>query len=283
MRDSGGKFVRRRSLLFVPGDDPGKIERAGRTGADAVVLDLEDAVAPGAKSEARHCVGEALRSGKLGTAEVVVRINPPGTPFFDDDLEALRAGPLPTLMVPKAQSAAEISSLADKLGERARFLLLVETPRGVADALAIGQAASTVEGLCFGHADFSLEMGLRGADVTNPSVQHARATLAIAAKANHLAPIDCVHLAIRDDPGFRDDTQLGLALGYEGRLCIHPRQVELANEIYTPSEAQLDYARRVVDAFEKSSGSAVVTVDGKMVDAPLLAQQRRLLMNAGES
>ena len=282
MLESDAGFVLRRSILFVPGDDRKKIERARNSAADTLILDLEDAIPPEGKDEARQCVREELQRGVEGNQEVAVRINPPGTPFFEADVELLRTNPGTTCMVPKSERVAAIASLAGELAKETALLLLIETPRGVADALAIGEAAPTIEALCFGHADFSLEMGLRGAEVTNPAVHHARANLAISARANRLAPIDCVYLDVRDDEGFRHDTQLGLSLGYEGRLCIHPRQVELANEIYTPTPDQLEYAKRVVEAFDQAEGSGVITVDGKMIDAPVVSQQRGVLARAAK-
>lgn len=275
----------RRSVLFVPGGDPSKIARAQQTPADTIVLDLEDAIAPEKKAEARACVATAIREGGFDQAELAVRINPPGTPFFDDDLAAVVDAPTAAIMLPKAERSDEIAAIADRLEASTVLLLLVESPLGIADALSIAGATPRAEALCFGHADFSLQMGLANTDVTNPVVHHARSAVAIAAKARGLAPIDCVHIAVRDEESFRTDTALGLSIGYEGRLCIHPQQVEIANEIYTPSPAQLEYAHRVIDGWERArrEGDGVCTIDGKMVDQPLVAQQQRVLARAARS
>jgi citrate lyase subunit beta/citryl-CoA lyase len=125
-------------------------------------------------------------------------------------------------------------------------------------------------------------MGLTEADASRGIIYHARCALVIAAKACGVAPIDCIHIAVKDEQAFRADTELGLRLGFEGKLCIHPRQVEIANEVYTPGKEQINYALRVVEAWERAEreGRSVFTLDGKMVDAPLVALQQRVLERA---
>jgi citrate lyase subunit beta/citryl-CoA lyase len=278
----------RRSLLFVPGGEPRKLEKARGAAADTLLLDLEDSVAPARKDEARGIVAAALRAGGFGDAEVAVRVNAPGTADFEADLEAVVAAGGSVLLIPKAESVESVAAIDARLrglgagGERVRLLLLVETPAGIARALAIGGASPRVLGLCFGHADFSLAMGLPASDSSRGVVHHARCTLAIAAKACGVAPIDTVFLDVRDDAGFRDDAQLGLDLGFEGKLCIHPRQVEIANAVYTPGEEQIEYAQRVVEAWGRAEaeGRGVFALDGKMIDAPLVAVQLRVLERA---
>jgi citrate lyase subunit beta/citryl-CoA lyase len=165
---------------------------------------------------------------------------------------------------------------------RVRVLALVESPAGVANAAAIAKSSPRVEALCFGHADFALLMGLAEADAATGVVYHARCALAIAAKACGLVPIDCVHLAVRDETAFRRDVEMGMQLGYEGKLCIHPRQAEIANEVYTPGPEAIAYARRVVEAWQRAEaeGRGVFTLDGRMIDAPLVAVQQRVLERA---
>lgn len=286
----GGRL--RRSLLFVPGAEPRKLERAREAKADTLILDLEDAVAPEMKAAARGHVVDALRSGGFGTTELAVRLNAPGTDDFVADLDAALYAGCRTLMLPKAERADEIARVAAAVsartgekggrGEQTALLLLIESPLGIANALALGSASALVQALCFGHADFSLEMGLREADASRGVTFHARCTLAIAAKACGKAPIDCVHLAVQDEAGFRADAELGLALGYEGKLCIHPRQAAIANEAYTPRPEEIARARRVIDAAEaaRAEGRGVFALDGKMIDAPIVAVQRRVLERA---
>jgi len=283
----------RRSLLFVPGAEPRKLEKAREAVADTLVLDLEDSVAPQQKVEARTHVAAALRQGGFGDTELAVRINAPGTPYFGADLEAVIGAGARTIMLPKSESVEQIVAVAQRLetlergfrethGAAAKLLLLLESPAGITNAFALGRAAPRIEALCFGHADFALSMGLTEADASRGIIYHARCILVIAAKACGVAPIDCVHLAVKDEQAFRADTELGLRLGFEGKLCIHPRQVGIANEVYTPSREQIEYARRVVEAWQtaKREGRGVFTLDGKMVDAPLVAVQQRVLERA---
>jgi citrate lyase subunit beta/citryl-CoA lyase len=281
----------RRSLLFVPGAEPHKLEGARKAGADTLLLDLEDSVAPAQKADARRYVVHALRAGGFGTAEPAVRVNAPGTPYFEEDLEAMVAAGGCSLMLPKAESPEDVTSVVETLEmlerrrgaeEIVKLLLLVESAAGVANAVAVGRAAARIEALCFGHADFSLQMGLAEADASRGVVYHARCAVVIAAKAAGVAAIDCVHLAVKDEAAFREDAALGLRLGFDGKLCIHPRQVEIANAVYTPRPEQIDYAGRVIDAWERAQaeGRGVFTLDGRMIDAPLVAVQRRVLERA---
>ena len=276
----------RRSLLFVPGGEPRKLERAREAAADTLILDLEDAVAPESKAAARDYVADALRAGGFGAAELAVRVNAPHTDDFPSDLDAVLGAGCRTLLLPKAERPDEIAralaAIDARGGQGVKLLLLVESPLGIASALAIGSASTRVEALCFGHADFCLEMGLGEADASRGVTLHGRCTLAIAAKASRVAPIDCVHLAIKDEAGFRADAELGLALGFEGKLCIHPRQAVIANEVYTPKAEEIERARRVIAAAEaaRAEGRGVFALDGKMIDAPIVAVQRRVLERA---
>jgi citrate lyase subunit beta/citryl-CoA lyase len=286
----------RRSLLFVPGSEPKKLERARESVADTLLLDLEDAVAPQQKDAARENVAAALRSGAYGETELAVRVNAPRTPWFEADLEAVVAAGATTILLPKAEERDEVARVATaaaaiasererdgRNGAAPHLLLLVESPRGVANALALGEAAApAIDALCFGHADFCLEMGLREADATRGIAFHARCQVAIAARAAGVAPIDCVHLAVKDEIAFREDALRGRSLGFEGKLCIHPRQAEIANEVYAPTAEEIDRARRIIEAAERaqSEGRGVFELDGKMIDAPIVALERRVLERA---
>ena len=234
----------RRSLLFVPGAEPRKLERAREAGADTLLFDLEDSVPPAQKVDARAHVAAAYpAAGGFGGTEAAVRVNAPDTEHFEADVEAVIASGGRTIMLPKAESADGVAAAAAVLRARervagradsVRLLLPHREPRGVAAAVAIGRAAPQAEALCFGHADFSLQMGLGDADASRGVVYHARCALAIAARACGVAPIDSVFLAVRDDVAFREDAALGCRLGFDGKLCIHPRQVEIVNDVYTP-------------------------------------------------
>jgi len=283
----------RRSLFFVPGGEPRKLEKARGVGADTLLLDLEDSVAPPEKDRARELVTAFLREGDYGGAEPGVRVNPPGTPYFEEDLEGAVASGASAIMLPKSESAEELGQIAERIGaleERSspgpngsvRLLALVETAAGIARVASLASATRRIDALCFGHADFSRDMGLAGADASQGVIFHARCALAIAARADGVAPIDTVCLDVRDEQAFRRDAQFGLQLGFEGKLCIHPLQVKIANEVHTPTNEQIAYAQRVLDASQKAyaEGKGVFTIDGKMVDAPLVAAQHRVLERA---
>ncbi len=281
----------RRSLFFVPGGDARKLEKARALAADTLLLDLEDSVAPAEKELARERVAAFLREGDFGGSEPAVRINPEGTPFYDEDLDAAVAAGAGAIMLPKAEDSAALARTAGQIRAAAEqagrtgsvaLLALVETAAGLVHAAALPAAAAEVEGLCFGHADFSRDMGLVEADASEGVVLQARCTVAIAARAGAIAPIDTVYLDVRDDEGFRRDAEQGRRLGFTGKLCIHPRQLEIANAVHTPAPEEIAYARRVVDAARAAAqeGKGVFTVDGKMVDAPLVAAQERILETA---
>lgn len=282
----------RRSLLFVPGSEPRRLARARDAGADTLVFDLEDAVAPAAKAEARSLVAAALRDGGFGACEPAVRVNAPGTPYFAADLAAVVAAGAAAIVVPKAERPAEVARIADLLDglERAhgrapgsvRLLALVETAAGIADAFALGAATPRLAALCFGHADLARDLRLAAADAGRGVLHHARCALALAARGRGLAAIDCVCLAVRDAEAVRADARLGLELGFAGKLCIHPHQVAIVNQVYTPTPAQIAHARRVVTAWRAAQrdGRGVLTLDGMMVDAPLVATEEQVLERA---
>jgi len=287
MVEANAELRLRRSLLFVPGAETRKLERAREAGADTLLFDLEDSVAPQQKAAARAQVAAVLRAGGFGDTEAAVRVNAPGTADFEADVEAVLSAGGRALMLPKAESAAGIQHVGEVLrhydrAETATLLLLIESPAGIANVLAIAAASPRVGALCFGHADFSLAIGLAEADAARGIVYHARCTMVIGAKAAGVTPIDCVHLAVKDEAAFREDAEIGLRLGFEGKLCIHPRQVQIANEVYTPAPAAIEHATRVVEAWQRAEaeGRGVFTLDDKMIDAPLVAVQRRVLERA---
>ena len=282
----------RRSLLFVPGSEPRHLAKAREAGADTVLFDLEDAVALDAKPRARALVAEALRAGGFGDSEAAVRVNAPSTPFCAADLDAVVAAGADAVLVPKSERPDELAHVAAVLTdlERAagrppgsvRILALVETAAGVAGALALAAATPRLAALCFGHADFARDMRLPAADAAAGVILHARCAVAIAARAHGLAPIDSVCLAVRDAEAMRADAALGLQLGFDGKLCIHPRQVAIANAVYTPTAERIAAATRVVAAWRQAAaqGRGVIALDGAMIDAPVVAAAQQILARA---
>ncbi|HYD47781.1 MAG TPA: CoA ester lyase [Terriglobales bacterium] len=281
----------RRSLLFVPASEPRKLERASTSEADTLILDLEDAVPPAQKAEARRRMIALVQSGGHGRSELVVRVNSLGSPAFQDDLEAVVEAGVTTILLPKADSAESVEFVVRKLEQvegdaereqQVRIIALVESALGIVNAAALGRSTPRLDALCFGHVDFASDMGLPHAESSHGVVLQARCTVAIAAKASGLGAIDCVCLAIKDEMAFREDAVLGAQLGYDGKLCVHPSQVRFANEVYTPTPEQVEYAARVIAGWRsaQSAGHAVFTIEGKMIDAPVVASQERILARA---
>jgi citrate lyase subunit beta/citryl-CoA lyase len=282
----------RRSLLFVPGSEPRRLERARGSGADTVLFDLEDGVAPNAKHDARALVAAALRAGGFGDSEAAVRINGVQTPHCDADLEAVVGAGATAIMLPKCERGEELQQIGAALSrcERSagradgavRILALIETAAGVVNAAVLAAASPRLDALCFGHADLARDLGLDDADASHGTLLHARSTVVLAARAHGLPPIDSVCLAVRDEAAIHADVALGLRLGFDGKLCIHPRQVEITNALYTPTAERIATARRIIDAARAAEreGRGVITLDGRMIDAPIVAAEERILARA---
>jgi citrate lyase beta subunit len=280
----------RRSLLFVPGGELRKLEGADSAGADTLIFDLEDSVDLGSKERARNLVVERLKAGSFDS-ECVVRINGCHTPYFDRDVLEVVAAGARSLMLPKcnpstlARARLHLASVEQQLALEAgcvRLLGLVETANGIARLPWLLDEPARLDALCFGNADFSLDMGLPDGDLCAGVVYHARCSLAITAVAAGVVSIDGVCLAIRDDDAFEAEARDALSLGFTGKLCIHPAQVPIANHVFTPTPDQIARARRVLDASSaaEQAGQGVFALDGKMVDAPVLELQQRLLDRA---
>jgi len=264
-----------RSYLFVPGNRPERFVKALSSGADAVILDLEDAVAPADKPAARDAVGGFIAGTQPAErARLVVRINDEATPWFADDVAMLASSGAAAVMLPKAERPATVATLraaCPALG----VVALVESARGVLNAQALAEAEGVVR-LAFGTIDFALDLGLSG----DPAgLDHAAAVLALASRAAGLPPpIAGVTADIGDDAVLRAEFERARSHGFDAKLCIHPRQVAAVHETLRPSAQALAWAQRVIAAIEGSSG--VVQVDGKMVDRPVELRARRVLAQA---
>lgn len=264
-----------RSLLFVPGHQGARFDKARASGADAIVLDLEDAVPPAQKDEARATAAQWLAAHGPDTA-VAVRINGAGTPWFEADLAACARARVAQVMLPKAEDAATLGRVAAAV-PGARLLPLVETARGLAALDAIA-AAPAVARLVFGSIDFQADLGIEG---EGEELLFFRSRLVLASRVAGLAaPVDGVSTAIEDATQVEAETRRARRLGFGGKLCIHPQQVAVVNAGFLPTPAQLDWARRVIDA-DAASGGAPVAVDGKMVDRPVVLKAQALLRAAG--
>lgn len=266
-----------RSLLFVPGHRPERFGKALASGADAVVVDLEDSVPPDAKARAAQALGGAWPT--LDPSRVLVRVNARGTPWHEDDL-ALCARLRPVaVMVPKAEHADDLqdAALQARAGERG-VLALVESAVGVANARAIA-ACPAVGRLVLGHIDLMADLGLQ-CDADERELDAVRFELVLASRlAARPAPVDGVTTAIDDEPQLIHDTRRGQRFGFGGKLCIHPRQIAPLHAALVPAPPQLAWARRVVAAVAAAGGGAV-RIDGQMVDRPVLLRAQQLLARA---
>jgi citrate lyase subunit beta / citryl-CoA lyase len=257
--------MRWRSILFVPGHRPDLAAKAPRRGPDVVVLDLEDAVAPASKEEARNAVREAA-ADLAGQVALCVRVNPPGTPWFEGDVAALPPG-LAGVVVPKWERVVDVGR---------PVVAGLETVRGVADARDL--LGPPVVACYFGAEDFVADLG----GVRTPGnleVLHARSSVAIAARLAGVPAADMVTLDYGDGARFTEEATFARALGYAGKLCIHPDQVPLANAAFTPSDDEVDRARRLLAAFD-AAGGAATSFEGEMVDEVVAALARAVLERA---
>lgn len=251
-----------RTFLFVPGDRPDRFAKAAAAGADVVVLDLEDAVATAAKDTARDHVVAWLAAGN----RAVVRINGARTPWYPDDVAAVR-DLADSVMVPKAESAGDFDGLPS-------VLPLIETARGITAATDLCGLLAVVRPV-FGSIDLAADLGVD--PLSRTALLHARSALVLAAAATGCAPpVDGVTTALSDVDAVRDDTRHAVELGFTGKLCVHPRQVPAVHEAFRPSEEEIAWARSVLVA-----GDGVAAVGGELVDRPVLLRAERLLRRAG--
>jgi citrate lyase beta subunit len=268
-----------RSLLFVPGNDSHKLETAFSAGADVVVADLEDAVPAREKETARRVVTERLADVRTASL-VAVRVNASGTPFQHDDLHVLAGLPLDVLVLPKATP----EGVAELPREGPPVVAIVESARGLKRAHETA-SAPRVAALALGAVDLGLELGLeRRPD--GQEVLFARSQIVLDSAAGGIrAPFDLVHLDTRDQEGLEHECRFARSLGFRGKLCIHPDQVEVVNRVFSPSEGELEHARRVVDVYEQGAaeGRGAVSLDGEMVDLPVVERARQVLAQAERS
>ena len=276
---------RLRSLLFAPASRPDVLAKLPRSGPDGVVLDLEDAVPPAAKAEARvHAatVGPALAAEHPDLA-VTVRVNALPTTFFAHDLEALTPG-LAAVVVPKLESATQVAEVRAELARRGLadlpIIAGIETVPGVVRAEEVLAAPGVVAGY-FGAEDYVLDLGGIRTEASTETL-YARSRVAIAARMAGVTVLDQVVTSLSDEDRFASDAAVGRSLGYRGKLCIHPAQVPWANAAFSPSAAELDRARRLLEAYDAAvaQGRASISFEGQMVDEPL-ARQARAVLAAG--
>lgn len=278
---TGWAEVAPRSLLFVPGDrSGGLLQKAGRSGADAVILDLEDAVAASRKESARDDAGTALTWGRPGPP-VLVRVNAPGTAWHDADVAFARRAGVDGVVVPKCTRADDIAAVAVALGGRTPVVALVESPSGVLAAPDIGAAHPAVAGLAFGSVDFAAALGV-GVAAARAQVDHARLHVVLAAAVAGIWAVDGPCLDLDSPESVGEEARAARAAGCSGKLVIHPSQVPPVHDAFRPTDDELADARRLLDAYGEmmERGEGVAAIGGVMVDAAVAAAASRTIASA---
>jgi len=284
-----------RSALFVPGNRPDRVDKAVHTNADAVIIDLEDAVPLSQKIESRGLVREKIATYR--EKKIIVRVNALNSEFAPDDFSEVISDGLSGIMVPKVETPSDIREIGSIVLEAEKkkgiepgsiFILpLIESARGVENAFAIASVKAEPDRfftLSFGAADFSLDMGI---NITRSGEEliYPRARLAVACRAAGLAPpVDTPFMIdLKDREALEADINRAVRLGFQGKLCIHPNQVEICNKLFSPTEKEVDHARKVIDAFEKAvaEGIAAIQLESKFIDYPVVEHSRRILKMPG--
>jgi len=273
----------RRSVLYMPGANERALEKAQTIPADALILDLEDAVAPDAKADARDRVCAAATSGAYGAREIAIRANGIGTAWHDDDLRAIAAAGPDAIVIPKINSADDVHRIEEALDaggapDHTRIWAMLETPIAILSAQEIASSSERLAVLVMGTNDLAKELQAAHVPGRQP-LQQGLGLCLLAARAAGKAILDGVYNDIKDDAGFLAECEQGRDLGFDGKTLIHPSQVEPCNTTFAPSADEVDKAGRIIAAFEEAeqAGRGVVTVDGRMVENLHVEQARRTL------
>lgn len=286
-----------RSYLFSPGDQPKKLDKAMQSGADAVLIDLEDSISPERKAEARQIAADFLKEAvtAINRPRLFVRVNGHETGLIDADLDVVMAGKPDGILLPKAEGGVSVMHLDAKLAVREAvndiadgatkiMALATETAAAMFVGGTYKGSSARLIGLTWGAEDLSAELG---AEVNRDKDGHfldpyrlARSICLTAAAAAGVQAIDTVYVDYRNEAGFRRETEDGRRDGFTGRMAIHPAQVPIINEVFTPTQAAIDHARRVIAAFAAAAGAGTVGLDGMMYDRPHLARANQVLARA---
>ena len=278
----------RRSMLFLPGNTPNIIVNGEILGADSVILDLEDAVAPTEKDSARILVRNAIGKMGFGKCEVIVRINSIDTDFWKEDVRAILPHKPGLIMLPKTGTAqdaltadAYITELEQKLGLPANsvgLMPLIETALGVENAFVIASSCERIFALFLGAEDLTADLRCKRTK-EGREIEYARTRLVVAARAADVEVYDTPFTDVNDDAGIWTDAELAKALGFTGKASISPRHLEAINQTFSPTLAEIDYAYEVLEAIEmaKAQGKGAIALRGKMIDAPIVARAQRTI------
>ncbi len=277
-----------RTLLFVPGNRPKMVEKAKGVDADALIFDLEDAVPPAEKPTARRMVREAIDSGGYSRYKLFVRVNALTTNLLPEDLDAIVCPNLYGIVLPKTEYKEGVDEVHLMLLEReqrlglpegqVKILPIIETVRGALNISQVAGCNDRLVGLTFGAEDFATDLGVeRSREGTEG--RYPLTMVALYARLTEVTAVDSVFSDVNDDEGLEQNAKLAKQLGFKGKFLIHPRQIEIVNRVFTPSEKEIEWAKRVVAAYDdaEARGEASVAVDGKMVDIPIAERARTLL------
>ena len=278
----------RRSMLFLPGNNPNMLINGNCLGSDALIFDLEDAVSPAEKDAARILVRNTMRYMDFYGCELIVRINSIDTPYWQEDLKTILPCKPDLILLPKTGSAADVvmadnymTQLEEALGMEPNtvgLMPLIETAMGVENAFSIACAAKRVKALFLGAEDLTADLQCKRTK-GGQEIQYARTRLVVAARAAGIDVYDTPFTDVNDDEGIVTDAELAKALGFTGKAAISPRHVEVINQVFSPTEKEIDYAYEVMEAIElaKAQGKGAIALHGKMIDAPIVARAQRTI------
>ncbi len=281
----------RRSMLFLPGNNPNMLINSGSLGADAVIFDLEDAVSPDQKDAARILVRNTLKYMDLRGCERIVRINSIDTPYWKTDIDVVAPFAPELILLPKTSTAedarvacAYITEVEERLGMKKNtigLMPLIETALGVENAFAIASADSRVQALFLGAEDLTADLQCKRTK-EGKEIAYARSRLVNAARAAGIDVYDTPFTDVNDDQGIETDAAYAKAMGFTGKSSISPRHVEVINRVFSPTMAEIEYAHEVMEviAQAKAQGKGAIALHGKMVDAPIVARAQRTLQMA---
>lgn len=278
----------RRSMLFLPGNNPNMLINGNCLGADAIIFDLEDAVAPAEKDAARILVRNTMRYLDFRGCETIVRINSIDTPYWQMDLDTVLPCKPNLILLPKTGSASDVlaaddymTALEERLGlapNTVGLMPLIETAMGVENAFSIASATKRVKALFLGAEDLTADLQCKRTK-EGREIEYARTRLVVAARAAGVDVYDTPFTDVNDDEGIWVDARLAKSLGFTGKASISPRHVEVINSVFSPTEKEIDYAYEVLDAIEtaKRQGKGAIALHGKMIDAPIVARAQRTI------
>lgn len=277
----------RRTMMFVPGNNPAMMQDAYIYGPDSIMLDLEDSVSMAEKDTARLLVHNALKTIDYGKTEMVVRINPLNTPYGKKDIEAVVKAGVQVIRMPKTETAEEVVEVEREIERvekelgcvgRTQIMAAIESALGVVNAYAIATASPRMMGIALGAEDYCANLKTQRSK-DGAELQLARETIVVAARAAGIDALDTVYSNLNDMETFRREVEFIKTLGFDGKSIINPRQIEVVNEVFTPTQKDIDKARTIIAAIKEAEkkGSGVIAVNGKMIDKPVVIRAQRTI------